>query len=117
MELSWDAVLLGMFVVVPGFAYFGVTSIFAPTEKEKTSDFEALARSIAVSGLLLAAEAIVVMAVSIVWHSLEHEIDDIANSGLNDYFKKHTREAIAIAAAVSILNTVVLAALAWFELV
>lgn len=115
MELSLEAVLLTIFIVLPGFTHFGASSVFASPARHRPSDLQIVLRSLAISALLLSVEILAVSLAGVLWQSLADEIGTIVRDGAEAYGERHPLEVLASATALTLANMVILGIAGWFE--
>lgn len=115
MTLSWEAVLVVAFVVLPGLAYNATSAAFTAPERYRPSDVQITLRNLAVSAVLLSLEVLLATTLGELAHQLDLQLPEIVKSGLADYASAHPNRVLIESTSVVLINTALLGIAGWLD--
>jgi hypothetical protein len=116
MGLTQEGLVVAAFVLVPGFVYYSVSRSFQPPQATRPSEVEVLLRSLALTLLLVGAEAVVLLAVLAFAPPVREDVEFLLRNGVNDYVDRNALALPYTLASLGLINIVVMMTAGWFEL-
>ena len=114
MSITVGGVLAAVFFLVPGFLYWYVRNLTTATSKEKQGDLQLSLHSVAITGLLLAFEALILVVVAGIWPAADEALARVLEVGLFDYARERPKLVTTIVLGLPLGNSLLLIVVAWF---
>jgi hypothetical protein len=115
MDLTGEGLVLAVFVLVPGFVHYSVSRSFQPPQARKPGDLELVLYSLALTLLLVGAEALAFLAVVSLAAPVREDVEFLLRNGINDYIDRNALALLYTLSSVGLINILTMAAAGWFE--
>jgi len=115
MDLTREGLILGIFVVVPGFVHYSVSRSFQPPQTKKPGDLELVLESLALTLLLIGTEALALLAVISFVAPVREDVEFLLKNGINDYIHRNPLALPYALGSIGLINILIMAASGWFE--
>jgi hypothetical protein len=116
MDLTREGLILAIFVLVPGCVHYSVSRSFQPPQRRKPGDLELVLDSLALTLLLVAAEAVVLLVVLSFAGPVREDVEFILKNGVNDYIERNPLALPYAFGSLGLINILIMTAAGWFEL-
>jgi hypothetical protein len=115
MDLTREGLVLAIFVLVPGFVHYSLSRSFQSPQTRKPSDLELVLHSVALTLLLVAAEAVVLSLVIAGVAPVRQDVEFLLKNGINDYVERNPLALPYALGSVGLINILVMGAAGWFD--
>lgn len=115
MDLTREGLILAIFVLVPGFVHYSVSRSLQPPKMGKPSDLELVLHSVALTLLLVGAEAVALSLVVALVAPVQEDVEFLLKNGINDYINRNPLALPYALGSVGLTNILVMAAAGWFD--
>jgi len=115
MDLTREGLILAIFVLVPGFVHYSISRSFQPPPTKEPSDLQLVLHSVALTLLLVAAEALVLSLVVALVAPVREDVEFLLKNGINDYINRNPLALPYALGSAGLVNILVMGAAGWFD--